>query len=63
MTASSQTGAAAVGAVVTAGLFTLSLAGQTRVFAIVATPAEARDAAKTHLTHRARTAAKGKPHA
>jgi hypothetical protein len=63
MIAFDQTGAAVVGAVVVAGLFILSLEGQTRAFAIPPRPANARDAAIAHLTNRARTAAKGKLHA
>ena len=58
-----QTGAAVVVAVVVAALFILSLEGQIRTFAIAPGPASARDAAIAHLTHRAETAAKGKPHA
>ena len=63
MTSSNQTGAAVVGAIVAAGLFILSLEGQTRAFEVVATSVDARNAAIVHLTHRAQTAAKGKPHA
>lgn len=58
MTTSNQAGAA----VVAAGLFILSLEGQTRAFPSAAASANARDAAIAHLTNRARTAAKGKPH-
>ncbi len=54
---------AVVSAVVVAGLFILSFEGQTRVFAIVGTSSDARDAANAHLTHRKQNRREGKPHA